>query len=500
MISPVIAIIEKHGPMLTSRLAKRLTGVSPAAARKRIERSGLRRLPVKFPHNDRFLYLESQYGKDSYFAALYEALKASGSALGVALSSIEGRGGVVGAAGFAGISGAPGQLKKHLSAKTVLASLETLKLVSRVTTASGDVIVSRNCSLTRSLHLYHSREVVEQIFLSHMAKWLRNIGVCGWGTTATRNRKKMPNFAQFDWDLCGPSYLYPFKTHKTNGVDPGFVVADVVLGKNELQRDEIEYFVRKCTTIRHNQRMKPFLAMLVANSFSEDAFKYGRGRGVMLVSPRRLFGEDVGDGLQKLLEVLTRAGAYAAKGPENIEQIFLGMAKIEGAAANIRGPLFELIVGHAVHLGESGSIDIGMTIDNPDVQGRVLEIDVFLVKGRPGNSYEVKIYECKGKLAGTKVDVDEVKKWVEERVPTIRKWAITQPRFSSSKMTFEFWTTTTFTKEAIEYLESAQSRIKLYNISWKDGGGVASYVRGIKADSLLKTLNEHYLKHPISKH
>jgi hypothetical protein len=498
MTTNIEKIILKKGPMLSSKLIKELRDVSSGAARKRIERSGLRRAPVTLPHNDSFLYTESQFGTYSYFEAIENSLKESGSALGVALSSIEAHGGVVTVNSFPAISGSPKLLKKHLSYQRVLDSLETLELIYRVKISSGELLCLRKNSVNKALPAYHAQMVVEKVFLMHLSEWLRKTGLSSWGKTEIRNLKKMPRFGPFEWDLCGPSYIHPFKQYNKKKLHPGFVVADVLFGK-KVDKAEVEFFVRKCATIRQNPKMKPFLSILVSEEFSKDAFEYGQKLGLLFVTPGTLFGNDVKKGLSKLLEVLTHPGAYAARGLKHIEEIFSSMAKIEGAALNIRGPLFELIVGHAVYIGEGGSIDIGKVINNLNVPKGVIEIDVFLVKGRDSSPHEVKVYECKGKLAGVEVTKDEVEKWVEKRIPVIHKWLLSQPRFSTSPYSFEFWTTSEFSSDANKYLKKVSQKTKKYKIVWKNGKEVLEYLKAIKAKPLVQTLNEHYLKHPFSK-
>src|SRR5712664_2022017 len=195
-------------------------------------------------------------------------------------------------------------------------------------------------------------------------------------------------------------------------VDPGFVVADVILGRI-LEESDVKPFIRKCTTLSFLRDVRPFIPMLIADGFSPEALRACRGEGIVATRPETLFGRDVGRALGDLLQTLKRAAAIAASDPKRLESLFTRLGAIEGAATNLRGALFELIVGHMVRSIEGGSIDIGETIRETD-SNLSREMDVRLVKERA-----VTIYECKGYQPGTIVGEEEIEQWLKEKVPVI---------------------------------------------------------------------------------
>ena len=85
-----------------------------------------------------------------------------------------------------------------------------------------------------------------------------------------------------------------------------------------------------------------------------------------MATPGTLFGRDVAAGLAALLHTLTKAAAIAAQRPEAIGELFDKLGAIEGASANLRGALFEMLVGHCVMKIDDGSIDIGKIVIDPD--------------------------------------------------------------------------------------------------------------------------------------
>ena len=109
---------------------------------------------------------------------------------------------------------------------------------------------------------------------------------------------------------------------------------------------------------------------------------------------------------------LAHAAAVAANDPKRLEELFTRLGSIEGAAGNLRGALFELIVGHMVRAIEGGSIDVGEIVrDVESNQSR--EIDVRLVKER-----KVTVYECKGYQPGSVVHRQEIEQWLKEKLPS----------------------------------------------------------------------------------
>src|SRR4030042_4046315 len=96
----IATILSKLGPSLSSTVTRFLVsqGISPDAARKRIQRARgdvCRLRYIKFPHNETFLYLRDHWRTEKFFTSLREALHTSGSAYGYAIDSIVAREGVV---------------------------------------------------------------------------------------------------------------------------------------------------------------------------------------------------------------------------------------------------------------------------------------------------------------------------------------------------------------------------------------------------------------------
>jgi hypothetical protein len=241
------------------------------------------------------------------------------------------------------------------------------------------------------------------------------------------------------------------------------------------------------------KKVRPFVPLLISDNFTPEALNLCRAKGIVATRPATLFGDDVARALGDLLQTLSNAAAVAASNPERLENIFNRLMSIEGAAGNLRGALFELIVGHLVKEIVGGSIDIGLNVVDPKTGGAA-EIDVRLVKQR-----EIAIYECKGYQPASEVGGDEIEDWLTRQVPRIRGYHKNEQRFRDCELTFEFWTCGSFSADALRLLTEAATKTKKYTITWKDGKAVRKFGQRLVAPGIRKILDEHYFDHPVAK-
>ena len=263
---------------------------------------------------------------------------------------------------------------------------------------------------------------------------------------------------------------------------PGFFVADVILDI-ELSVNSVAAFLRKVTMLTGLRKTRPFIPMLIADRFSLDALKLCRAKGIITTRPETLFGQDVARALEDLLHTLTNTSTASI---ERIEKLFSKLSVIEGAAGNLRGALFELIVGHCVHLLEGGEITLGPVLTDMKT-GKQAEVDVLLERQR-----QLTAYECKGYRSP--VRLPEVEKWLTQKVPTIHAALKVQDRYSSTEFAFEFWTASSFEPDAEDFLLQAKRSTRRYHIGWKNGLDIRKYAEGIKAPGLRKIIDDHYFK------
>jgi hypothetical protein len=489
------AILGEYGPMTTSKATQLLQkqGLSSDAARQRVSRRGKNvkiLYGLQFPKRARFIYLDSQYGTADYWTALIRSIEETNPAYAAALAGLRARGGVCLQTHFDVVSGSPMKQKGQLASSVVLANLVNVKLVEILEIEGiGTCVSLTESGITEVIKAkrMRARLMTEGVLLDAIRSWAGRMNIASPNVTKIRDEHPEPKFATFRFDLTGPSYLRPMVRFSASKPAPGFLVVDALLGQ-ELDSKMVSAFLRKCGMLHALKKVRPFLPMLVADSFTPDALRLCRAQGIIATSPDTVFGRDVAKALENLLQTLTHV---APATPSQIEGLFKRLSAIEGAAGNLRGAFFELIVGHCVGELEGGSVAIGLIVTDLK-NGKRAEIDIRLVKQRV-----VKVYECKGYQPTSAIRRPEIENWLTEKVPIIYSALKQDDQFSNAEITFEFWTSGSFDTESLELLRTAKASTRKYTIDWKAGTDVHKYAQGLAAPGLRKMLNEHYFNHPL---
>lgn len=497
-MNKIVQLLHDRGPSLSSDIAAilRQAGKSPEAARQIVSRLPeevrvLHGLP--FPKRARFIYLQQQFATDRYWDALTSAIDNANPAYSAALAGVRSRGGCVPSKDFDTVAGSPVKQKGQVSGSTVLERLCSVDLMSRteIDGIGECVLLAGEAIDTASLGRLRARLLTESVLLDAIRTWAGKMNLASPKVTRIRDESPAPQFATCRFDLCGPCYLRPVTRFSGTKLIPGFLVADVVVG-SQMNKPAVGAFLRKCTLLGHLRKTPPFFPMLIADGFTPEALRECRSSGVITTRPDTLFGQDVARALGDLLQTLSNAADIAAANPERIEELFCRLSAIEGSAGNLRGALFELIVGHMVRAIEGGSIDIGALVRCPKT-GQRAEIDVRLVKER-----QLLIYECKGHQPSSVVQKEEIEAWLTKRIPIINAAHRAEERFSDSAFRYEFWTCGKFHPDAVHMFQKAKAGTTKYQIEWKDGAAVREYANQLKAPGIRKMLDEHYFKHPLA--
>jgi len=294
---------------------------------------------------------------------------------------------------------------------------------------------------------------------------------------------------QFKWDLTGPSYLLPVRRSNNKN---GFVVADVV-DEERLSVHEIRYFIRKVQMYQNTSNSGVLFPILMARGFSGDALTEGHRAGLMLTTPRNLFGKSVSNALEELTRTLSKAAEIAAVDGDRLSWLLDHLAEIEGRAGNMRGILFELIVGHVAKRHFGGSIDIGKAHTNRK-SGRAVDLDVICVTERPS----VHLIECKGKSPGGTVSGEEVTEWIR-KLPVMQDYVASHEHLRERRQTYEIWTTGSFEPDALSVLEAERRTRTRRPICWKDGTAVRKMAAVLRLRSIGEALDQHFMKHPLAR-
>lgn len=498
-------ILLSHGPCLSSDLASALIrnhGLTPEAARQRISR---RRGEVKslayitFPRRARFIYLQSQFGSSGYWNNLIEALQKTRSAYGYALMALRARQGIMRTDQFVIACGSPTRQVKHLSAETVLQRLQQAGLVK-----GYDIPGVGSCvALSQGPNQYdmqaaelHARLVCEDILLKAIKMWVRQLGFGSYEKVELRGEGSTPpKVGTFAWDLAAPSYVGPMIDWSKEGkAKPGFIACDVNLSRKRIDGDGILPFLHKCTTLRSLRNVGRCLQIHVGYGYEKDAFNLAKQNGVIPATAETLFGEDVAKGLIQLTSLL-KWTAEAGADQSVLNQLFSSLGRIEGAAINLRGALFEFLVAEIARKSLGAQIELNRIFKNDE--GAKAEVDVTAVTA----TKEVHFIECKGYQPNGKVDLEFVEKWLDARVPLIYKYARSHSEWKNHAVVFEIWTTGVFSEEAVTKLKAAQEEIRpgKFRIEFRDAEQVLKVASATKDKALVDTLRQHFLDHPISK-
>jgi hypothetical protein len=495
-------LLLEDGACLSTSLCRKLEelGVSPEAARQRVSRANgktVRRLGgIAFPKGTRFLYHERSFNSPDYWGALVRDLSTASPAYGPAVAAMLARGRIVPLSHFSIVSGSPMRQRGQISSEAVLDRLLGVNVLKHtevdgigpcVALAAGGYFPPVN--RTKLV----ARLTTEKILLLAVRDWARRLGWGSYDKIAVRDEgDAQPTYGTFNWDLCGPSYIRPLVRRDNGKPSPGFLVCDVLTG--DMDELAIAAFLRKCKLSWGMRKLAPMLPVLVADRFTREAFRLGRSHGIVMATPNSLFGRDVAIGLATLLQTLTKAAAVAVKRPDVISELFDKLSQIEGAAANLRGALFELIMGHAVHAREGGLIDIGKRIID-GYSGDKAEIDVLRIK----ENQEVWIYEGKAHQPSEIISGEAIDRWLRERVSLIHRILRAEPRFQGCEFHFEYWTTGRLSAEARTILETVHQKTRRYSIGYKEGPDVRKYVAKLRSPGLLATLDQHYFDHPLAR-
>jgi hypothetical protein len=335
--------------------------------------------------------------------------------------------------------------------------------------------------------------VTEAILLKAIKMWLRNLGFASFDKIALRDDDiALPQVGTFAWDLTGPSYLAPMIDWKSEGKPaPGFIACDVLLG-SEITEIGFRPFAQKCTTLRSLKRIGRCLQIFVAESYSQAAFSKAKGMGIIPATPETLFGKEVAQGLRRLTDILTQAAKASVK-PAVFNELFQRLEKIEGAATNLRGALFEYIAAALVrhHIG-GATVTLNKIFKNE--AGEQAEVDVLAVQ----SNRAVYFIECKGYQPSGMVEDDDVERWLTKRIPLVRKEALQHPDWKSLDLHFEFWTTGKLSDAAMAKVNQAKAITTKYVIDYRDAAGVYNFAKEAQDKALLLTLKQHFLEHPMA--
>lgn len=487
--------LSDHGPSRSSLIVAALVqrGATPEAARQSVARvkPPIRRFPVPMlPKREAFLYLEKDRNSERFWDNFLRDLRNSNSVFAAAIDGMIARGGLIPSEQFSVISGATALPRKgQLLADTVAKRLIASDFMKEVYIEGGQKCYHLVPPLAYgNPAVMRAHDLTERIILDGLREWSRKIGLASYNAIRIRGDAELAPIGPFSFDFAGPSYLLPLKSGKAV---PGFVVADV-FAEGRLTSNQIQFFIRKAQILNSSLKNLNVLSIIVADSFTGEAVTAGHAAGIMLATPKDLFGKRVGAAITSLCTVLKDAASYASSSPERLTHLIDNLMDIEGRNLNLRGILFELIVGYLARRS-AVSIDMGITAKDFST-GRTADIDVQAITSQ---SSMVTAIECKGKEPGGTLSRGEVEKWLG-KIAIFRSHYGVHNTLREAEKRFEIWTSGTIDADALLLLEEEKARRTKFPIDWKDGEAVRALARKGKEKSIADALDQHFFKHPLS--
>jgi hypothetical protein len=475
--------LSKKGPCLASQVKEQLLkeGQSETAARKVISRlnGNIYHLDsVKLPKRESFLYLKSQYKSTEFYTSLYKAFQKTSSIHGCLISALIAFGGSIETEKFRIISGSP---QKNTNKKIVKNLLKEL--------GSIDFIIKDGNSITLTENFLYEEKTISDpsicIFLNELyrqlfANWLRKNSFVSYGKI-----KLNGEFCSYYWDITAPSYILPLIKRAPDSVKPGFVVVDFI-PQYEINTNEVEYYIRKMQSCSSNKNNRPFIPFLIGNSFTNDALTLLRSKNVLVSTLSNFFGKEIDVLLNQIITILKSSTKISNNNSiENIEVVLNELKKIEGETNNLRGHFFEMIVGNFISEISPGIILLSKKIKCDD--GNKAEIDVLNI-----TTDEIFVYECKSYNKKSLISETDIDEWFS-KISKIYTWIKESADNASKKVTFNYWTTSSFHDDAMKYIVKKQNEVNKYNIKTMNCKEIYEYSKKKHLHHITELIRVHFL-------
>lgn len=374
------------------------------------------------------------------------------------------------------------RLKGHRTFETILCSLKECGLVSNFDDET--LQLSHKGFDRHNFKRYKAVRIAKKQVMKNFTDWAEKINLTSWGKIPTLD--EIPEFFKFQWSFTSPSYLKGLTAfNKDNKVVPGFIIADILIGR-KVSLEDVDYLIKKIEILERQKNARPYIPVLLCENLQLEALKELKGKGILVGSIRELFGSKYAKTLTLLMDTITNANNIIKSDPEKIFELQEKLDEKEGLFRNLKGDMFEFFVAYYYTLQEK-TPEIGKIIkDRNSMKSK--EIDVFI-----NSPNEIKIIECKGHKSP--LSYDYVKNtWLCNKIPTIREWILKQDDYRKKNLVFEIWATSGFDDEANKILEIESNKVKptKYKIEFFDGNMIRQKVRNTKDKKLKDTIDRYY--------
>lgn len=467
----------KNGPALSSEIIQHYQneGLSSEAIRKRLSRlnNPVNKIKGFFKDNQTFLYHKDHYDDERFYIGLRNAFQKSAKRYYSIIIALEYHNGFIKKEDLASYTFSPiKNLKSHKKFSDIINDLIQLNVIFEEEEyyKLSNLFSSRE---SNNFQYYKAIELAKQIIANQFYNYSRSIGLISYDSG-----KFNSEFSKFQFCFSAPSYISGI-TKFTDKIQPAFVLADFLIGNNN-NESTTDFFIQKIQIIK-SQTNNNFLPFLITDALSQDAFKKLKENGIIIGFVNKLFGSEYDELLKSLISTITNAGTILKTNPKAYIDLILQLNKlVDGKTNNLKGDLFELAVGY-YYSNLCQSLDIGKRFN---FQGNFREVDVYA-------TFQEHYIICECKAYKTQIDKQIIENWLSNKVSLIYK-SIREYDYNK-EIIFEFWSTSGFTEDAINYMLEKQSSLKKYRIEFYSEKEILEKARKSKANKIVEIMREYFI-------
>jgi hypothetical protein len=427
------------------------------------------------------VYHISQHRKPLFFEKLTDSFKKYGKAYYAIILAMESNLGVMKKKDLANYSLSPIiNMKGHMN---ILSLVDNLRLLNVITDLDSDHFqlnpdVMKNGNI--NYHYYRATDMAKKIVLTQFKEWAANIGLVSY-----HKLKINGNISGFQFGLTAPTYISGIVRWTANSPKPGFLILDLLL-KDEVGESDVDFFIQKLKIIKARTPTLNILPIILLNRIKgKNAMRTLKSQGIIIGFIKEIFGQKYTELLYSLINIINNAGAILKKNPQKYLKIMEDLSKlVDGKTLNLKGDLFELAVAYYYSKMGCDSLEVGKRVTVYE-EGKTREIDIFA-------KFQDRLImvECKG--TNYPMDLEYIKKYATDNVPTIRKWFL-KSSYCDLTPKFEIWSTKGFTKDALSFLKNFNQTVTKYKIDYFSGKDILQKSKGLKSKKFEEILNHYYL-------
>jgi len=470
-------MLELHGPLISAELARLLsvtTGKSINTCSQQVARDKkICRITGFFQSGQSIIFLPKHVEEGKLYDIIWSEIKKFGHKYWFTVNAVAFHGGTISRDFLETYSSYPIlPLKSHIPFQDVMmtfAKQEILVFNDDEYSFSPKMRFNGNNKL-----LGRTLELIKLTVLDNFKSQARNMGLISYDTGEI-----FGEYGKFRWGLKAVCPVAGLRT----GSQFGFLLADIVIGRPTFKED-IEFFVTKLKYIQSFKNASRILPYLIVDNLDKQALKTLKENGVVIGFINELFGGKYAKVLNDLITILSNAAASLVANPDKYLELIVELKKYnKGLLNNIKGALFEYVVGH-YHIFKGSSIDIGWEIFENNASH---EMDIRATYGD-----RVVIAECKGRLSP--VDLEFVEKWLTKKIPAFKKWFQKQELYKFKKLEFELWSFAGFTSDAQLRLNKYIQEVKVKNLTVLGPDEIKAATKTMNNKKLQDNLDNFFLK------